>query len=216
MTIDVLNTTGKKVETMTLPKEVFEVEVKPEVLTQALRVHTDRQHQGSKNTLSRGEVNRTKAKVWRQKGTGRARHGSRNAPIFVGGGITFGPKPKSGEKLTLNKKFKKLALVGALSLQAKNKNIIVLDSLKGFDGKTKTANTIFQNLSSYSDKGNNRVLLILPSTDKACLDSCRNLPGVTVSQAKRINFYEVFSTQKLILIKDSITILKDTFVVKKA
>lgn len=216
MTIDVVNNTGKKVESMTLPKEVFGVDVKPEVLSQALRVYIEHQHQGSKSTLSRGDVNRTKAKVWRQKGTGNARHGSKNAPIFVGGGIAFGPKPKSSGRLVLNKKFKKLALVGALSVQAKNKNIVVLDSTKGFDGKTKSAITTFEAIASFVQGNTNRVLLVLPSVDKNTILACRNLPGITVSQAKRINLYEIISNKKVVLVKDSIAVLQDTFATKKA
>lgn len=214
MTIDVVNASGKKVESITLPKELFGVEVKTEVLSQALRVYTDRQHQGSKKTLTRGEVNRTTAKVWRQKGTGRARHGSRKAPIFVGGGIAFGPQPKTGDKLTLNKKTKKLALVGALSLQAKNKNIIVLDGVSGFDGKTKTAENIFSTIASYQKNTQPQTLLVLASADNNCIRSCRNLPGITVSQAKRINLYEVLSSQKIIIVKDSLSTMKDTYTVK--
>src|SRR3989337_4392523 len=104
MNIDIVNSQNKKVDTMTLPKEIFGLPDNPNLMAQAIRVYLANQHQGSKKTLTRGEVNRTTAKVWKQKGTGRARHGSRKAPIFVGGGIAHGPRGVTAASLKLTKK----------------------------------------------------------------------------------------------------------------
>lgn len=210
MTIDVINTAGKKVETMTLPKAVFEAQVSEQVIAQAVRVYLANQHQGSKKVQTRGEVNRTGAKVWRQKGTGRARHGSRRAPIFVGGGVAFGPNPTHSPKITLNKKAKKAALVGGLSAQAKAQNIIVLDATKGFDGKTKTAEKIFAAISGYAHQSNDNITLVLPTAEKEILQAIKNLPGINITQTNRLNIFEILNSKKLILTKDAIKNLEIT------
>src|SRR3989338_4775942 len=92
LTVPVLDVSGKKTGTVTLPKEIFAVTVSPKLIAQAARVYSANQRQSSAKTKTRGEVTGSRRKVWRQKGTGRARHGDRYAPIFVGGGIAHGPR----------------------------------------------------------------------------------------------------------------------------
>jgi len=194
---------------MTLPKEIFGLPDNPNLMAQAIRVYLANQHQGSKKTLTRGEVNRTTAKVWKQKGTGRARHGSRKAPIFVGGGVAFGVNPISSPKLDMHKKMKRSALLGALSQKARDSEIIVLDSVKSFDGKTKTAAKILTSIAAYAQSPSDKLLLILPVIEAKCLASCRNLPGLTLTQAKRLHLLEILDSHKLIFVKDAIDTIKD-------
>ncbi|MFC1653629.1 50S ribosomal protein L4 [Patescibacteria group bacterium] len=214
MTIDVLNTTGKKVSTLTLPKEIFEAKINEEILAQALRVYVSNQHQGSKKALTRGEVKRTTAKVWKQKGTGRARHGSRRAPVFVGGGVAHGPKGLK-RKLTLNKKIRKLALLSSLSSQAKEKNIIAVDGLEKIKTKTKTAQQAFNKIAKYSHNTKDRLLIVLSKPEKDLILATRNLPGITITQANRLNVYELLNAKKIILTKDTVNKMKDLFIPKK-
>jgi large subunit ribosomal protein L4 len=214
MTINIVNHTNRKVGTMSLPKAIFGQLVKPSLLAQAIRVYQANLHQGSKKTKTRGEVNRTTAKIWRQKGTGRARHGSRKAPIFVGGGIVFGPNPISSPKKDLPKNMKRLALLGSLSQKVQTKDLIVLDSLAGFNGKTKSAQAIFTAIAGYQKGPKTNLLLVLPQVDPTCLRSCQNLAGLIVTQAKRLNFIDILTCQKLILVKEAIAVISAHYTAK--
>jgi large subunit ribosomal protein L4 len=119
--------TIKKEKIIDFPKEMFEsIENKP-LLAQAVRVYLANQRQGNASTKTRGEVHGTTKKVYKQKGTGRARHGAKKAPIFVGGGIAGGPKPRD-YSLKLNKQQKKIALICALTLKRNEKKLFVLEN----------------------------------------------------------------------------------------
>ena len=123
LTVPVYDIKGKEKGTLILPKEAFAVSVKPQLLAQAVRVYQFNRRQGTASTKTRGEVTGSTRKIYRQKGTGRARHGDIKAPIFVGGGIVGGPKPKD-YSLGINKKQKTKAFFGALTLKLKEKNIL--------------------------------------------------------------------------------------------
>ena len=130
--LDVYSTSGKKTSTTSVKKKFFEAKINSSLMAQAIRVYLSNQRQAPAKTKSRGEVKVTKKKVWRQKGTGRARHGSRNAPIFVGGGKAHGPSGTQNYKLKMSKKMKKASLFSALSEQFKaKKRIRVRKELKG-------------------------------------------------------------------------------------
>src|SRR6185369_448567 len=126
MDVKVLNLQGEEVSTTTLPADIFEVEVNVGLMHQAYVRQMANARQGTHKVQTRSEVNRTKAKWYRQKGTGRARHGSRNAPIFVGGGVAHGPKPRSYEK-DMPRKMRRLALRAALSAKAADGEIVLVD-----------------------------------------------------------------------------------------
>ena len=139
MQIPVKNISGEKVAEIELRDDIFAIEPNKAVMHQALVRQLANARQGTHSTKTRGEVVGTTAKWYRQKGTGRARHGSRKAPIFVGGGVVFGPKPRKYTK-KMPKKMRRLALRSALSAKAAGEQIVVVDEL-AFD-KPKTRNMI--------------------------------------------------------------------------
>jgi len=154
--ITVMGTDGKSAGTMTLSKDVFGAKVNPSLMSQAVRVYLANQRQGNASTKSRGEISLTTAKWYRQKGTGRARHGAKSAPIFVKGGVAHGPKPRDFS-LSLPTKMKKAALVSALSDQMKNNNIIVVSGIEKLGPKTKNMANTLKNLD-----GLKKTLIVMP------------------------------------------------------
>lgn len=196
-----------KITKSELPKELFGQKPNLNLLSQAYYVYQSRSHPGTHKTKTRGEITATTAKVYRQKGTGRARHGSKRAPIYVGGGIAFGP---TGEKrnLSLSKKLTKLALIYALSARAREQKVFVVDP-KSFDGKTKTASNILGKLGA---KGK---FLLLHGGGKEVMRSVRNIAGVSVMPAKNVNAYEVIKSQNLVITRDALQVLQQTFGEKK-
>ena len=142
--LNVYTSKGTQKTSMSLPKKFSEQE-NMALLAQAIRVYEDKLHLGLSKTKTRGEVALSKRKAWRQKGTGRARHGARSAPIFAGGGVTHGPKGVK-TKLGLPKKMRRKALGVALSIKAKNGKVLVVDGLSSLK-KTKEAAALLDNIS---------------------------------------------------------------------
>ena len=181
----------KKVQTLGQPDlSVFNKEVAPALLAQAIYVYQENSHAGVSKVKTRGEVDLTKHKVYKQKGTGNARHGAKSAPIFVGGGVTFGPR---GLKLTpksLNKKMKIKALLGALSLYNKEERLSVLDTTAIKDSSTKSALKVL---------GKDKLGLVNFQEDPKTLQAIANLDNVTLLSANRLNVYKVVTSPKLVL-----------------
>jgi len=181
----------KKVQT-TAPNElsVFNHEVSPSLLAQAIYVYQENSHAGVSKVKTRGEVDLTKHKVYKQKGTGNARHGAKSAPIYVGGGVTFGPR---GLKLTaksLNKKMKIKALLGALSLYNKEERLSVLDTTAIKSSSTKSALMLL---------GEDKLGLVHFNEDPKTLKAVSNLKNVVLLSANRLNVYKVVQSPKLVL-----------------
>jgi large subunit ribosomal protein L4 len=198
--LDVYSTTGKKLSTLAVKKKFFNAKINSTLMTQAVKVYLSNQRQGPAQTKLRKEIKVTKKKVWRQKGTGKARHGSRNAPIFVGGAKAHGPKSNQNFKLTMSKKMKKLSLFSALTSQLKEKNIICLTGLEKLEPKTKLFDQVFQKLTKKPTK-----LTLIISTDTQKLTRpTKNLPYLTTLNAKGLTTYQVLNTKKLIFTKDAI------------
>src|SRR3990167_7073702 len=130
------NIKGEKVEAVTLPKEIFGVEVKPQLLAQAVRVWLSNQRKAFAKTKTRKDVAKTTAKMFKQKGTGRARHGSYAAPIFVGGGVAHGPSGEQNYRMELPKHLKRKALAGALTEKAKAGELTILTGGEKAQGKS--------------------------------------------------------------------------------
>jgi large subunit ribosomal protein L4 len=134
--IDVLDLTGKVQTSIDLPAELFGAKVNKQIMAQAVRVYLANQRQGTQSTKTRGEVTGSTRKIYRQKGTGRARHGGITAPIFVGGGIALGPKPRD-YGLSLPKKMRRVALASALTSQLNAGKVKVVDGFDTIEPKTK-------------------------------------------------------------------------------
>lgn len=187
----------KKVQTTASQDlSVFNQEVSPALLAQAIYVYQENSHAGVSKVKTRGEINLTKHKVYKQKGTGNARHGAKSAPIFVGGGVVFGPR---GLKLTpkaLNKKMKIKALLGALSLYNKEDRLSLLDTSAIKDSSTKSA---------LKTLGADKLGLVHFQEDAKTLKAIANLENVTLLSANRLNVYKVVTNPKLVITPSALT-----------
>lgn len=187
---------GVKQPAFTLPK-VLEAKENPRLLAQAIRVYEDRTHGGFAKAKTRAEVNRTKKKVYKQKGTGGARHGSRSAPIYVGGGVAHGPKGFKKE-LTLSKSLRQKALPVAISAKVKNGEVVVLDGISKLT-KTKDVGSL---LSKLGKEGFKRFTFILNEKNINARKTLRNLKNVKVVLNKNLNAYQVFFGGLLVFDKE--------------
>lgn len=184
-----------KVLDVELKPEVFGLEVKKHVLWEVVKWQLASRRQGTHSTKTRGEVSYSGRKLLPQKGTGNARHGDRGANIFVGGGVAHGPKPRD-YYYNLPKKVKKLGLKMALSLRAKENNLVVVDEVEiGDVPKTKKAIDFLKGLGLEK----NKVLLVLPQKDDIIYKSFRNLQGVRVLPVEGLNVYDILWADKIVL-----------------
>lgn len=216
LTTDVYNTAGKIVSKLDLPKEIFGVKINRVLMAQAVRVYLANQRRGTVSTQSRGEVTGSTKKIWRQKGTGRARHGSRKAPIFVGGGVVFGPRPRD-YSLKFPKKMKRVSLFSALSSKQNMGSIKIITGLEKIEPKTKKMNSVLKNLGFEPKK--RKILLVAPGSAKNGLENLyrasKNLEGINLINAGYINTYEILRAKSLILMKESIDAIKQNFLKEK-
>lgn len=189
----------KIVEKPTLPKEIFSVEAKPQLLAQAVRVYLANQRQGTQNAKTRAEINRTRHKLYKQKGTGGARHGDRKAPIFVGGGVTFAPKPRD-YSLSMSGQLKKRALFGALTVQNKAKKLNIFSGGEKLTGKTAE---LAKFLDGVEEKTKN-LLLVTDIVRENVYRAAKNIPGVTVVPANQLNTYEVLKAGRILMMKEAV------------
>lgn len=196
--VQVLNMQGSPVGELELNEYVFGIEPNTHVMHSAVLAQLAGQRRGTHSTLDRGEVRGGGRKPWRQKGTGRARVGSIRSPLWRGGSITFGPKPrKYGIKLP--KKVRRLALRSALSSKVNEQKLIVLDDLQLENIKTKEMVKVLDAL-----KVNNKALIV---TDEYCekIDrSSRNLPGVKATQVEGMNVYDLLYHDVILMTKAAV------------
>ncbi|MGB2933359.1 MAG: 50S ribosomal protein L4 [Methyloceanibacter sp.] len=205
MQADVTTLDAKKAGTVELPDDVFGLEPRPDILHRMVRYQLAKRRSGTRSVQDRSEVNYTGAKVYRQKGTGRARHGSRRANLFRGGGKTFGPKPRS-HAIELPKKVRALALKLALSAKAKSDALLVIDKCEMKDAKTKELKSRFLKLGLAS-------ALIIDGSEvqDAFAKAARNLPHVDVLPVQGINVYDILNHDKLVLTKAAVEALEARF-----
>lgn len=200
--IPVYSLAGRASGTMSLPKEIFGVKVNEKLLAQAVRVYMTNQKTLTASTKTRAQVQGSTAKIYRQKGTGRARHGAIRAPIFVGGGIVFGPKPRK-VKLDLPKKMKKAALISAFSSKMGDKGIVGVSGIDKASGKTKEMAKLLNKISI----GKSTLIVTSEKVDNV-VRGIRNIPGVDVMPANLINAYEVLKHDMLLITKEAVERLK--------
>ncbi|MEX1061774.1 MAG: 50S ribosomal protein L4, partial [Patescibacteria group bacterium] len=185
MKVDIFSEKGiKGASKAELSKGIFEVKPNETVLRQFVRVYEVNQRVGTVATKTRSEVSGGGRKPWAQKGTGRARHGSIRSPIWVGGGITFGPKPRTFE-LSIPKRVKELALKSALSQRAKEEKIFVIADFAPTKPKTAEAVALFKKLKVL------RPLLVVGEESQNAALSLRNLQSAQIQNAKYLNAYDV-------------------------
>lgn len=207
LSIPVYSLLGATSGTLDLPKEVFGVKVNKKLLSQAMRVYMTNQKIFSASTKTRGEVEGSTAKIFKQKGTGRARHGAIRAPIFVGGGIVFGPKPRK-VKLELPQRMKRAALLSALSAKVVEENVLGLSGLEKVT-KTKQIAELLGKISGKDTKRKTALIVTYGKTDNV-VKAARNIPGLNTISADLINAYEVLKYELLLLTKEGIEKLEGT------
>jgi large subunit ribosomal protein L4 len=197
--VDVVNARGKKAGSVELPDEVFGVQVNVPVMHRVVRAQLAAARAGTHSTKTRSEVRGGGAKPWRQKGTGRARQGSRRAPQWTGGGVVFGPKPRD-HALRVNKKEKVLALRSALTDRQAGGNLFVLDGLDFDLPKTARAVELLETLGL----GGRKLLFVVDGLEEAAIKSFRNLPSVHLITFDQLNTYDVLASDAVAFTRDSL------------
>lgn len=202
MKVDVINMQGKKVDTTELPAQIFEAPIKRDLMHQALVRQLANARLGTHKTKSRGEVRGGGRKPWRQKGTGRARHGSRRSPIWVGGGKVHTPRPRD-YSLKMPRKMRRAALRSALSVKASQKEIIVLDKFAVQGPKTKELVTVLETLV-----GSASTLILLAASDKNLEKSVSNLPSAKTLRANYLNIRDLLGYERVILPLEALDVIQ--------
>lgn len=213
MDTNVYTQEGKTKDTITLPSAVFGLPFNADLVHEVVIAMQSNARANSAHTKDRSEVAGGGKKPWRQKGTGRARHGSRRSPIWTGGGVTFGPRNEREYTKKLNKKVRAKALGTVLSRKFTDGELIVVDALAFTEPKTASAKTVLSTLaeaSAHADlatKRKNAAIFILGSRDEALEKSFRNFGNVTVVQAKDVNPVDLL-TYKYVVISNPETVLE--------
>jgi len=202
MELPVRNMAGRKVDTVDLREDIFGVEVRPDVMHQALIRQRANRRLGTVNTRTRGFVRGGGAKPWRQKGTGRARQGTIRAPQWRGGGVVFGPHPRSYAK-AMPRKMRRLALRSALSAKVADGRAIILDELKISAPKTREVQDILGRL-----KVDSSALILMPGGDPIVAKSVNNLPDVKALHAMYLNVADLLDYDYLVIPRAAIEMIE--------
>ena len=198
---------GNETEELLLSEQIFSEDINEPLVHRVVTAQLSSKRQGTASTKGRSEVRGGGRKPWRQKGTGRARHGSIRSPLWVGGGITFGPKPRSFSK-KVNKKEKKYAMRSILSDKVNRESLIVLDELDFPEIKTKQAVELLRNLGLKE----NKVLIILPEKKDNVYLSCRNLPGVRTLLLEALNAYDLLDNEYIVIPEEAVGKVEEVLV----
>jgi large subunit ribosomal protein L4 len=207
MQIPLYNQKGEKVGQALLPKEIFDVKMSPDLVHQVAVSQMANRRRVIAKTKTRSEVSGGGRKPWRQKGTGRARHGSIRSPIWRHGGIVFGPTNQRVFKQKINEKMRKQALLMVLTAKAKEGFLILLDSLKLETPKTKPMKQIIDKLPARDSR-----LVAISRKDDTIIRASRNLPETKISLVKNLNVLDLLSFKHLIIEKETIKTLKEIFI----
>ncbi|HEB68611.1 MAG TPA: 50S ribosomal protein L4 [Desulfobulbus sp.] len=203
---DVVNSSAEKVGEVELNEALFNVEVKTSILHEVVCMQRANRRSGNACTKSRGQVRGGGAKPWRQKGTGRARAGSRTSPIWRGGGVTFGPRTRD-YSYQLPKKVRRLALKMAISARNTEGNMVVVDTLNLQEIKTREFVQVMKNFQ-FDD-----CLIVTAGDDPVVAKSARNAVGYKVLPVAGVNVYDILKHSKLMLVQESIAQLEERLMV---
>jgi large subunit ribosomal protein L4 len=205
--VSLYNQKGEVVGETLLPKEIFDIKMSPDLVHQVVIAQMGNRRKIIADTKNRSEVSGGGKKPWRQKGTGRARHGSTRSPLWRHGGITFGPTTEVSFKKEIPNKMKRKALFMVISEKARKNLLIIVEDLKIEKVKTKLMTEILKKLPS---KGKT-ALIALPGMDKDIIIASRNISGIETMQAKDLNCLDLLSWEYLILPKESVKKIKEVF-----
>lgn len=213
MKLPIYNIKGEQIKDIELPKRLFEVLVKPEVIHQVVVAQQANSRQVLAHTKTRAEVRGGGKKPWRQKGTGRARHGSIRSPLWVGGGVTFGPRKDRNFSLKVNKKQKQLALAMCLSDKVANKAMVIFDAFNFTSGKTKDLNSWIKDIKSKIDslKNSKKFLLVTEEKNPALLQAASNLKNVQTIGYQSLNCVDLLKYDTVLTSEKAVTSIDKHF-----
>jgi large subunit ribosomal protein L4 len=212
MKISVYDQLGASKGTKTLHDSVWAVPFKSELVHQVIVSQQSNNRLGTAHTKDRSEVSGTGKKPWRQKGTGRARHGSRRSPIWAGGGVAHGPRNEKNWDKKINRKMKIRSLASVLSKKLEDVQVVFVDKLSFEEGKTKLAESFFTSLEkikgfeTLNTKTNkNNILLTVPVATEEIKRACKNLPHVAVTEARTLNTLEAAKARYIVVVEPEAT-----------
>jgi large subunit ribosomal protein L4 len=204
LTTDVYGTDAAVSGSVTLPEAFFGAPVNKQLMAQAVRVYLANQREGSAHTKTRGEVDGSTRKIYKQKGTGNARHGGIRAPIFVGGGTAFGPRAHDFT-LSFPKKMKQKAVQSALTVQYQQGIIRILSGFSGLAPKTKTYSELLSKVGTHK-----KVLVVISQEEKDMRVYMRNIKNVTILRAQDLHTYALLTARSIIITQQALTEFEGT------
>ncbi len=205
-TVKMLNMAGEAVGEIELKDDIFGIEINEYAVHEVVKNYLANQRQGTQSAKTRSEVRGGGQKPYRQKGTGRARQGSRRAPNHVGGGIVFAPKPRS-YRYSINRKVRRLAMKSVFTSKVVENEIIIIDNISFEQPKTKEMVKMLAAVNAAK-----KALIVLPEVDKNVIKSASNIPGVQTSIVTALNVYEMLNHTSLILTKDAVNKIEEVYV----
>ena len=207
--VNVIDVKGNKVKDLTLNKGVWSIEPNDAVLYDAIRLTRNAQRQGTSSTKTRSEVRGGGRKPHAQKGTGRARAGTIRSPLWKGGGITFGPKPRKYD-IKMNRKERRLALLSALNYKKIDKELIILEDLVLESPKTKEMEKILKDIGAIG-----KVLIVVEEITDNVVLSARNLEKVLVLQVDELNTFDVMNSNKMVVTSNALKAIEEVLSYEK-
>lgn len=207
MKVKLFDTTGKTLKDIEIASSVFGIKPHKQAMFDTVVAQQASLRQGTKKTKTRGEVRGGGKKPWRQKGTGRARQGSIRAPQWKGGGVVFGPTPNINYKKMVNRKVRQLAIKSALSIKAKETNLIVVDQFKLEKPSTKE----FIKIQEALKINENKTLVITLEDDFNVAKSSSNIPGVKTIDVIKLNLFDLMNATTLLITEDAIRHIEEVY-----
>ena len=204
--LNVYNMKNEVVDSINLNDMVFDVEYNEPLIHQVIVALHNNARQGTKSTLTRSEVNLTKKKLYRQKGTGNARHDEKSAPQFVGGGVVFAPKPRDFSQ-KVNKKMRDIAFSSAVSQKIRQGEVFILDEINFADAKTKAAAEFLKTFGL-----NKRTIIVTDGNDANVIKATGNIQKVSVADASLLNVAQVVENTYVVFTKNAIKKLEEAYV----
>ena len=203
--VAVLNMQGATVGEIELSDAVFGAEINESAIHTVVRAQLNAKRQGTQSALTRTEVRGGGRKIYRQKGTGNARHHGRRAPQFTHGGVVFAPKPRD-YRIKVLRKVRRLAMLGALSSKVAENDMIVLDQLTLNEGKTKIVAKMLKDLGA-----TRKALIVLPERDENVVRAAANIPGVKTSYVNTLNVLDILNYDKFIVTQEAVKLVEEVY-----
>jgi len=207
--VDVYNLEGEKHGTVALPENIFNIVINNDVIYQVVNIQMTNSRHNLAHTKNRSDVRGGGKKPWRQKGTGRARHGSIRSPLWKGGGVTFGPRNEENFSRKINKKIRQKALFMVLTSKVQDKELIVVDELKISEPKTKLMVGVIRKI--LKDKVSPKILIAMSHKDENISKASKNIINIKTLLADSLNVLDLLSFKYLLLDKEAIKVIEKTY-----